>query len=228
MKQLYIGNKNYSSWSLRPAVLMRSLEIPFEEVLVPFDGPDNYQRYKAFSPNGRVPCLHDDNEIIWDSLAIIEYLGERNKQVWPTSGPARAFARSASSEMHAGFHVLRAHCPMICSAQFRIRELSPGLRRDLSRLDDLFCEGLTRFGGDFLSGARFSAVDAFFCPVAIRVVNYALQLSQPSLDYCHRLLALDAMRDWMSAARKEPWFDETEEATARIHADFLEDKRTLI
>lgn len=155
MKQLYIGNKNYSSWSLRPAVLMRSLEIPFEEVLVPFDGPDNYQRYKAFSPNGRVPCLHDDNEIIWDSLAIIEYLGERNKQVWPTSGPARAFARSASSEMHAGFHVLRAHCPMICSAQFQIRELSPGLRRDLSRLDDLFCEGLTRFGGDFYRARVF-------------------------------------------------------------------------
>ena len=117
---------------------------------------------------------------------------------------------------------------MICSARFQVRSMSANLARDLHRLDALFCEGLSRFGGSFLAGADFSAVDAFFCPVAIRVVHYALPLSQPSLDYCHRLLALDAMRDWMSAAQKEPWFDETEEATARIHADFLEDKRTLI
>jgi glutathione S-transferase len=207
---------------------MRSLDIPFQEILMPFDGPDNYQRYKTFSPNGRVPCLQDGKEVVWDSLAIIEYLAETRPQVWPTSRAARTYARSVSSEMHAGFHALRGECPMICSARFQVRSVSAELARDLDRLDEVFCDGLARFGGDFLAGKNFSAADAFFCPVAIRVVGYGLPLTQPSIDYCHRLLALEPMRDWVSDALNEPWFDETEEAAARTHADLIEDQRILI
>ena len=117
---------------------------------------------------------------------------------------------------------------MICSARLQVRSMSANLARDLHRLDALFCEGLSRFGGSFLAGAGFSAVDAFFCPVAIRVVRYGLPLTQPSIDYCHRVLALEPMRDWVSDALNEPWFDETEEAAARTHADLIEDQRILI
>lgn len=228
MKQLYIGNKNYSSWSLRPWVLMQTLGISFEEVLMPFDGPDNYHRYKVFSPNGRVPCLQDGDQVVWDSLAIMEYLAESHPQVWPQEVAARTYARSACSEMHAGFETLRAQCPMICAARFQIRSVSAGLARDLSRLDELFCDGLARFGGDFLAGKNFSAVDAFFCPVAIRVIGYGLPLTPPSLDYCQRLLALEPLKTWMLEALKEPWWDEVEDAQATMHADLIEDRRTLI
>lgn len=228
MLDLYIANKNYSSWSLRPWVLMKMLGVAFNEHLTAFEGPDNFERFQSFSPSGRVPCLHDDGLVVWDSLAIIEYLAERHKMVWPQDVTARTYARSASSEMHAGFDSLRGQCPMICSARFQIRSGSAGLDRDLRRLDDLFSEGLARFDGDFLAGDNFSAVDAFFCPVAIRVANYGLPLSQPSLDYCHRLLALEPMRAWVSAALKEPWLDEADEAGARIHADLIEDQRILI
>ena len=228
MLDLYIANKNYSSWSLRPWMLLNMLGIAFTEHLTPFDGHNNFQRFKSFSPNGKVPCLHDAGLVVWDSLAIIEYLAERHEMVWPHDVAAKTYARSASSEMHAGFDSLRGQCPMICSARFQLRSVSAGLDRDLRRLDDLFREGLSRFGGDFLTGEDFSAVDAFFCPVAIRVANYGLPLSQPSLDYCHRLLALEPMRDWVSAALKEPWRDEADEAGARIHADLIEDQRILI
>ncbi|HAJ30930.1 MAG TPA: glutathione S-transferase [Gammaproteobacteria bacterium] len=204
------------------------LGIAFNEHLTPFDGDDNFQRFKLFSPNGKVPCLHDDGLVVWDSLAIIEYLAERHLMVWPQDVAARIYARSASTEMHAGFHALRGQCPMICSARFQVRSMSANLARDLHRLDALFCEGLSRFGGSFLAGAGFSAVDAFFCPVAIRVVRYGLPLTQPSIDYCHRLLALEPMQDWVSDALNEPWFDETEEAAARTHADLIEDQRILI
>jgi glutathione S-transferase len=209
-------------------MLLNMLGIAFTEHLTPFDGHNNFQRFKSFSPNGKVPCLHDAGLVVWDSLAIIEYLAERHEMVWPHDVAAKIYARSASSEMHAGFDSLRGQCPMICSARFQLRSVSAGLDRDLRRLDDLFREGLSRFGGDFLTGEDFSAVDAFFCPVAIRVANYGLPLSQPSLDYCHRLLALEPMRDWVSAALKEPWRDEADEAGARIHADLIEDQRILI
>jgi glutathione S-transferase len=228
MLDLYIANKNYSSWSLRPWIVLKMLGIAFNEHLTPFEGIDNFERFKRFSPNGKVPCLSDDSLVVWDSLAIIEYLAEGNPQVWPASVPARLYARSASSEMHAGFDALRAQCPMICSARYQVRSVSAGLARDLSRLDELFCEGLTRFGGDFLTGKAFSAADAFFCPVAIRVLGYGLPLTQPSLDYCQRLLALEPMKAWVLEALNEPWWDEAEEAQARVHADLIEDRRTLM
>ena len=107
------------------------LGIAFNEHLTPFDGDDNFQRFKLFSPNGKVPCLHDDGLVVWDSLAIIEYLAERHLMVWPQDVAARIYARSASSEMHAGFHALRGQCPMICSARFQVRSMSANLARDL-------------------------------------------------------------------------------------------------
>ena len=115
MYTLYIANKNYSSWSLRPWLLMRALSIPFEEQLVAFEEGSNWARFREFAPNGRVPCLHDDGIVVWDSLGITEYLAERHSGVWPESAQARAWARSASAEMHSGFDALRGLCPMNCA-----------------------------------------------------------------------------------------------------------------
>src|SRR5688572_5808130 len=125
--QLFIANKNYSSWSLRPWVLMRMLEIPFEEQLVPF----GTRPFHSFSPTGRVPCLVDGDAVIWDSLAIVEYLAEKNPGVWPTVAQARAWARSAAAEMHSGFQVLRDVCTMSCGIRVRIDSWSPELKRDV-------------------------------------------------------------------------------------------------
>ena len=123
MLDLYIANKNYSSWSLRPWMLLNMLGIAFTEHLTPFDGHNNFQRFKLFSPNGKVPCLHDAGLVVWDSLAIIEHLAERHEMVWPHDVAAKTYARSASSEMHAGFDSLRGQCPMICSARFQLRSV---------------------------------------------------------------------------------------------------------
>ena len=122
MYTLYIGNKNYSSWSLRPWVLMRALSIPFEERLVPFEEGSNWNRFRAFSPNGRVPCLHDGTKVIWDSLAITEYLAERHAGVWPGDVDVRAWARSVAGEMHSGFAELRNRCTMNCGLRIRLGE----------------------------------------------------------------------------------------------------------
>lgn len=225
MYTLYIANKNYSSWSLRPWVLMRELSIPFDEVVVPFDNCANSDKFKTFSPTGKVPCLHDGPLVVWDSLAITEYLAEHHKGVWPEDPMARAWARSASAEMHSGFESLREQRSMHCGFRIRTSHTSPALQRDLDRLDALWCEGLARFEGTFLAGSKFTAVDAFFAPVAFRVQTYDLPLSEPSLAYAKKLLTLESMRSWAGAALKESWREAAHEETALKAGILLADIR---
>lgn len=205
MKTLYIANKNYSSWSLRPWVLMRMLEIPFTEQIRPLIEGGCWDEYREFSPNGRVPCLHDAGRVVWESLAITEYLAEDYPAVWPQDGDARAWARCAVAEMHAGFAALRGECPMSCGVRVQKHAISQALKRDLDRVDELWNEGLDRFGGPFLAGQAFGAADAFFAPVAFRVQTYGLPMSPSALAFVQRLLELGPMRDWYAAALKEPW-----------------------
>jgi glutathione S-transferase len=205
MYTLFIANKNYSSWSLRPWVLMRTLGIEFDEELVPFVDGSNRARFRRFAPNGTVPCLHDGDQVVWDSLAIIEYLAERHPGVWPAEAAARSWARSAASEMHSGFGALRNECPMCCGIRLALAKPSTSLATDIARVDELFCDGLQRFGGGYLAGGGFSGVDAFYAPVAFRVQSYGLALSEPAAGYVERLLELDAMREWYGAGIAETW-----------------------
>lgn len=205
MYQLHIANKNYSSWSLRPWVLMTALDIPFTEQLTPFSAGAVQTAFKAFSPTAKVPCLVDDNQVVWDSLAIIEYLAERHRGVWPEENTARTWARCASAEMHSGFTALRNQCAMSCGVRVAIPELSAALRNELARLDVLWTEGLTRFGGPFLAGNTFSAVDAFFAPVVFRIQTYNLPVSSTVQTYCQHLLGQPAMQRWYTSALAETW-----------------------
>lgn len=225
MYQLFIANKNYSSWSLRPWVLLRELQIPFQEELVPFTGADNAPVFSAFSPSGKVPCLRDGDLTVWDSLAIVEYLAERHPGVWPAAPAARAFARSAAAEMHSGFQALRSSCSMNVGVRVRLREHSPALGKEVARLAALWGEGLSRFGGPFLAGAAFTAVDAFFCPVAFRVQTYSLELPAQAAAYVQRLLALPSMREWEAAGVAEPWRDPDHEADLPAAGEIVEDRR---
>jgi glutathione S-transferase len=227
--KLFIANKNYSSWSLRPWVLMRVLEIPFEESLEPFgsSAAETTQQFKQFSPSAQVPCLHDGELRVWDSLAITEYLAERYPAVWPADVAARAWARSATSQMHSGFSDLRAECSMTCGQRIVLRHVTAGLSRDLQRLDELWCEGLARFGGPFLAGACFTAVDAFYAPVAFRLQTYGLRLSLAADAYRDCLLALPAMGEWYAAALLEPWREAAHEAEIASRAQSLTDLRAL-
>ena len=206
MYTLHIGNKNYSSWSLRPWVLMSVLGIPFQERVHVF-GPSFTAKSEGRSPTGKVPCLHDDGRVVWDSLAIAEYLAERHDGVWPADPDARAWARSAAAEMHSGFQALRSVCSMSCGIRVKLHAQGEDLKRDLARLNELWAEGLSRFGGPFLAGPRFTAVDAFFCPVAFRVQTYGLDLGSEAMGYVKRLLALPSMRRWYEAGLAEPYRD---------------------
>ena len=225
MYKLYIANKNYSSWSLRPWVLMVELGIPFDEQLVPFVEGSNWEAFRRFCPSGKVPCLQDGDTIIWDSLAIIEYLAERHAGVWPLDGQARAWSRCAAAEMHSGFSALRGNCPMNCGLRFRLREISELLQRDITRIDELWCEGISRFGGPFLAGKSFSAIDAFFAPVAFRIQTYGLQLSDQSANYSKRLIGLRSIQSWETMALKEPWRESGHEREMLKLGEILEDRR---
>ena len=222
---LYIANKNYSSWSLRPWILLRQLELPFTERLVPFAADATWAAFRGFSPTGRVPCLHDGDVVVWDSLAIVEYVAERHPEVWPADPVARAWARSAAAEMHSGFGALRSTCSMTCGQRVRLREVSPALARDVARLDELWTEGLGRWGGPFLAGAGFSAVDAFFAPVGFRWQSYGLSLGLAATAYAGRLLALPAMGAWYAAALAESWRDAAHDADVAAAGEITADLR---
>ncbi|GHG67555.1 glutathione S-transferase [Alishewanella longhuensis] len=224
MYQLFIANKNYSSWSLRPWLLLKQLNIPFVEQLQQFQ-VDNYATFRQFSPTAKVPCLHDGKTVVWESLAIIEYLAERHTGVWPTDATARNYARCAASEMHAGFSTLRNVCTMNCGVRAQLTNPPPALAEELARLDELWQQGLTQFGGPFLAGAAFSAVDAFFAPVAFRVQSYQLALTEPSLTYVQQLLALPAMQDWYQAALAESWREPSHEAEIGLYSKVIADHR---
>jgi glutathione S-transferase len=225
MVELYIANKNYSSWSLRPWALMSELNLPFDERLIPFGQGANAGAFREFSPSGKVPCLHDGDTTVWDSMAITEYLAERHPGVWPSDAGSRAWARCAAAEMHSGFSALREHCGMNCGIRVRIEHMPEGLQRDISRLGELWNEGLARFGGPFLAGAAFTAVDAFFTPVAFRVRTYGLPLDAACAAYVKRLLELPSMRHWYTDALAETWRDSGHEDEARRSGILLEDLR---
>lgn len=226
MYVLHIANRNYSSWSLRPWLLLRMLGIPFEERMVPFHDTAAWERFRALSPNAKVPLLVDGDTVVWESLAIVEYLAERHPGVWPDDPLARAWARSAAAEMHAGFGELRTRCSMTCGQRIRLREHPPALQRDLDRISTLWAEGLARFGGPFLAVAAFTAVDAFFAPVAFRLQGYGLSLADPQAEaYAQRLLQLEPMRQWYEQALAEDFRDLPHDEEITTWGTVVEDLR---
>lgn len=225
MYTLHIANKNYSSWSLRPWVLMKTLGIPFREEMHPFGENSNWEAFRKFSPTGLVPCLVDGERNIWDSLGIVEYLAERHQGVWPDNEVARAWARCAAAEMHSGFSVLRNACPMNCGVIVEMTTMPEGLESNLNRLDELWAQGFEQFSGPFLAGNRFTAVDAFFVPVAFRIRSFQLRLSEQSMQYVDRLLSLNSVNLWNSEALDEIWREPGHEADTIRFAAIREDNR---
>jgi glutathione S-transferase len=228
MYQLFIGNKNYSSWSLRPWVLMHALAIPFAERLTPFADGSNREAFRRFSPNGRVPCLHDGSTVVWDSLAIVEYLAERHAGVWPQDPAARAWARSVASEMHSGFAELRNRCSMSCGQRVALREIEEPLRADIGRIDEIWSEGQARFRGPYLAGPAFGAADAFYAPVVFRVQTYDLPLSGRARAYAELMLRHPAMQDWYEAALAEAWREASHERDVAQAGEVRADYRVTV
>ena len=225
MYTLHIGNKNYSSWSLRPWVLMHMLDIPFDEHQVQFPTGPSFELFRSFSPSGFVPCLTENGWAVWDSLGIVEYLAERHSGVWPVEARARSWARCAAAEMHSSFSALRGACTFNAGVRIRLESRSDALKHDLFRLGDLWSDGLGRFGGPFLAGAHFTAVDAFFAPVAFRAQTYGLEFAGAAADYPALLLDLQPMRDWYAAALAETWREPSHEAEMLAAGTLLEDLR---
>ena len=225
MYQLFIANKNYSSWSLRPWVLMRELKIAFEEKFQRFLPGSSYAAFRSFSPTGRVPALHDGKTVVWDSLGITEYLAERHDGVWPKDGVARAWARSAAAEMHSSFGTLRERCSMSCGIRVRLHDMPEALNKDIARIGELWNEGLSRFGGPFLAGKAFSAVDAFYAPVAFRIQTYGLKIDANANAYAQRLRDLPSMREWYDAGLGETFRDEEHDADVLKYGTVTEDLR---
>ncbi len=203
---LVIGNKNYSSWSLRPWLVMRHAGLAFREVRIPLYTPESKTQIREQSPSGRVPCLLDGALAIWDSLAICEYLAEHHPglDLWPAAPTARAVARSVSAEMHSGFQHLRTNMSMNCRGQF------PGLGRtvevagEIERIQRLWADCRARFGtsGPYLFG-RFCIADAMYAPVVLRFRTYHVQLNPVSREYAEAVLALAALQEWVAAAAAE-------------------------
>jgi glutathione S-transferase len=225
MYTLYIANKNYSSWSLRPWVLMKELGIAFDEQLRRFEAGGAWATFRTFSPTGKVPTLRDGEITVWDSLAIAEYLAERHAGVWPSDAKARAWARSASAEMHSAFATLRQQCSFNLGLRVKLHEMPEALKKDVARIDELWSEGLALFGGPYLAGASFTAVDAFFAPVAFRVQTYGLPLAPKPEAYVKRLLALPSMVAWYEAGLQEDFRDPDHDNVVLRYGDILSDSR---
>jgi glutathione S-transferase len=210
---LYIGNKNYSSWSLRPWLAMKQAELAFREVLVPLDQPDTRQRILAFSPSGKVPVLEDGPVKVWESLAICEYVAELvpEASLWPGDPVARGYARSIAVEMHGGFAELRRNLPMDIRGRWPERNRQQHCMAEIERVTAIWREARERFGktgangkGDFLFGG-FTVADAMYAPVTTRFVTYGVKLDPVSSAYVEAVNALPAMREWAEAAQGEPW-----------------------
>jgi glutathione S-transferase len=205
---LVIGNKNYSSWSFRPWIALRTAAIPFEEVVIPLYEPGSKERILSFSPAGKVPVLIDGDVRVWESLAIMDYLAERFPQaeLWPKDAAPRAHARAIAAEMHAGFAPLRRHCPMNMWRPVKARELTPEVAADVKRIEAIFTECRERFGqgGAFLFGA-FCAADAMYAPVVSRLHTYGIAVGPVAEAYKQAIMALPAWTEWRAAALKEPW-----------------------
>lgn len=213
MLKLYVGNKNYSSWSMRPWVLLKQADIPFEEVMLRFDSFNADSQFKtrinAVSPTSKVPLLMDGTLAVWDSLAIMEYVAEYapQKNLWPADRVARAQARSICAEMHGGFTSLRNHCPLNIEASLPevgalIWRDQAGVRKDVERLVAMWQALLAQHGGPLLFG-QFSIADAYFAPVCSRIVTYALPVPADIAAYVQRVLALPGVRAWTDEALAE-------------------------
>jgi glutathione S-transferase len=219
--KLLIGNKCYSSWSLRAWLLLAAKEIAFDEVLVLLDEPGFKEAIHAHAPQsgGTVPTLVDGEVAVWETLAIAEYLHERfpERGIWPKDVAARAHARAVSSEMHAGFQALRGACPMNLGKRYAARDRGPDVAKNVARISEIWREARSRFGekagGPFLYG-EFSAADAMYAPVVARLDTYAIPVDEVSAEYMRAVFALPAYRQWRDAALKERWIvalDEVDE-----------------
>ena len=205
---LYIGNKNYSSWSLRPWLAMKVAGIPFEEKLILLFDDDWKANIAKVSPSARVPVLVDGGQTIWETMANLEYLAERHpdKGLWPEGREARAMARSVSNEMHAGFTALRGNMPMNIRKSHPGKGMGEGVAEDIARVSEIWNDCRKRFGADgpFLFG-KFCNADAMFAPVVSRLTTFAVELDAVSAAYRDAVQALPEMIEWSDAGRAEPW-----------------------
>jgi len=203
---------------------MKVFNFQFEEIIHPFPENGVWDLYRLFSPSGKVPCLEDGARIVWDSMAIIEYLAEEKPEIWPLDKITRTWARCAAAEMHSGFQTLRNICGMSCGVRVELHEISKALQKDINRIDELWNQGLTEFGGPFLAGDKFSAVDAFYAPVVFRAQTYQLPLSNTSKHYLQTLLKLPAMQEWYQSGIEERWREPAHEEevlnAGKIIADY--------
>lgn len=211
--RLYIGNKNYSSWSFRPWIAMKAKGIEFEEVLVPFDDEGGNPKFREFSPTGKVPTLVDGDLTIWESLAILEYLADRypEKGFWPDDIRARAHARAIANEMHGGFSGLRSECPMNLRREVRAINVSDVTRRDVARIEQVWADCLEKYGGPFLFGG-FTNADAMYAPVVNRLEKYDLSDHEAVLAYRKAMKSHPAWIEWETAALEETWIVPADEA----------------
>jgi glutathione S-transferase len=213
---LVIGNKNYSSWSLRPWLALAHHKIAFEEVIIPIHTPETPAAIAKYSPAGKVPVLIDGEATVWESIAILEHLAERfpDAKLWPADFAARAHARAISSEMHSGFAALRVHCPMNLKRRKK-RPLTPEVEANVRRITEIWRDARARFGvgGEFLFGA-FSAADCMYAPVATRFVSYEVEVDPVSQAYIDAIYRLPAFQDWKKAGLNETWTHSTSDAIA--------------
>ena len=208
MLKLIIANKLYSSWSLRPWLVMRAFGIPFEEIIIPLRQADSRSRVLEYSPSGKVPALVDGGQTIWESMAIIEYIAESypDLPIWPKDKSARAHARSIANEMHGGFQSLRRACPMHAGVRFATPEITVPLRANIDRIEAIWAEARQRHGagGPYLYGA-FSAADAMYAPIAFRFDGYSIPVSAEARRYIDTILAHHDVAAWRAAALQETW-----------------------
>ena len=211
---LVVGNKNYSSWSMRPWLVLKKSGAAFEEIVIPLDRPETRAEIFKHSPSGFVPTLKDDELTIWESLAICEYLAGKfpDANLWPKDPSARAIARSVSNEMHSGFSALRTNMPMNVRGNLPGKGRAPGVQEDINRISAIWRDCRTRFGqnGPYLFGA-FSIADAMYAPVASRLVTYQVDLDADAKAYVNTLWSDPAMAAWVEGARREPWVIEKSE-----------------
>ncbi len=210
--KLIIGNKKYSSWSMRPWIALKVKDIDFDEELSQFDMTTMHAHFWKFSPTKKVPVLIHEDQTIWDSLSILEYLAELfpNKNLWPTDRQQRAHARSLSNEMHAGFTALRNECPMNMSREPAVIELTNEAKADINRIETIWADCLETYGGPFLFG-DFSIADAMYAPVVNRVEIYRLSDVPAVRNYSKAIKSLPAWKDWETAGKAEPWVCENVE-----------------
>jgi glutathione S-transferase len=222
MPTLVIANKLYSSWSLRPWLLMKQLGLAFDEIVIPLDLPTTKAEVLKHSPAGKVPILIDGDVTVWETLAIMEYLGDAHgAPVWPSDVKARAMARAISAEMHAGFSALRSDCPMNLGKKYARRDRGDGVARDAARFEQVVADARGRFGrgGPFLFGA-FTAADAMYAPLVTRLDTYAIPVNDETRAYVDAILALPAFREWLAAALKETWIVAADEVDEEPIADY--------